>query len=57
MAGEGEIYPLFAGAVPDGLNLIERVHDRGYGYWTRSLNAGTGREFCIVAGGGGADVE
>lgn len=57
MAGEGEIYPLFAGAVPDGLNLIERVHARGYGYWTRSLNVGTGREFCIVTGGGGADVE
>lgn len=57
VAGEGEIYPLFAGAVPDGLNFIERVHNRGYGYWTRSLNGETGREFCIVAGGGGADVE
>lgn len=47
LKGEGNMYPLFNGIVPDGSSNSEKALGRGYTYWTRSLSVDSSG-FCTV---------
>ena len=47
VTGEGSRYSLFTGQVPDGTANAERIHARGYEWWTRSLDP-NGLNACYV---------